>query len=154
MSTRLAIARLSPARLSTSDTGARQLGATLLEACAALALSAAAALSVLGGLRPLSCAFRVEAARSTLIDALLEARRAAYELEVSTAVETHVGQGSVVVRPPGSTRSLGDGVTLTSAPSDGDVTFRPTGLADNATVAIACDASTASVVVNQRGVIR
>lgn len=80
----------------------RQSGATLLEASAALALSAMAALAVLGGLRPLSCAFRVEAARSTLIDALLEARRAAYETEAGTAVETHVGSGTVVVQPSGS----------------------------------------------------
>lgn len=49
---------------------------------------------------------------------------------------------------------LGDGVTLTKAPSDGDVAFHATGLADNATVEIGCDASTAAVVVNQRGVIR
>jgi len=129
-------------------------GATLLETCVALALSSLAALAVLGGLRPLSCALRVEAARTTLIDALLEARRAAYEGEDTVAVAARAGDRSVVVVPPGSRRPLGDDVTLTTGPADGDIQFRSTGLADNATLAIACGAATASVVVNQRGVIR
>jgi len=129
-------------------------GATLLETCVALALSSLAALAVLGGLRPLSCALRVEAARTTLIDALLEARRAAYEGETTALIAARAGDRSVVVDPPGSQRSLGDDVTLTTGPADGDVQFRGTGLADNATLSIACGAATASVVVNQRGVIR
>ena len=41
-----------------------------------------------------------------------------------------------------------------AGPADGDVQFRGTGLADNATLSIACGTATASVVVNQRGVIR
>jgi hypothetical protein len=129
-------------------------GATLLETCAALALVAAAATSVLGGLRPLACAFEVEAARSMLIDAMLEARRLAYESESNVAVATTVGASSVRVQPSGKQRALGERVRVTAAPSDGNVTFRSTGLADNATVSIACDSSTASVIVNQRGVIR
>jgi hypothetical protein len=126
----------------------------LLEVCAATALSGAAALSMLGGLRPLSCAFRMEAARTILIDALLEARRVAYESAATAAVETSAGASLVVVRPSGGVRPLGDGVTLASVPSDGDVKFHAAGTAENATVAIACGNSTASVVVNQRGVVR
>lgn len=129
-------------------------GATLLETCAALALSSLAALAVLGGLRPLSCALRVEAARTALVDALLEARRAAYENEANVAVAAKAGDRSVVVVPPGNERLLGDDVTLSAGPADGDVQFRATGLADNATLSVACGASTASVVVNQRGVVR
>ncbi len=129
-------------------------GSTLLETCAALALSSVAAITLLGGLRPLSCAFRVQAGRAALVGALLEARRSAYEREINVLVEARVGSSIVVVDPPGAERGLGDGVTLTSAPSDGNVQFRATGLADNATLAIACSESTATVVVNQRGVIR
>jgi len=131
-----------------------QQGATLLDTCAALALASAAALAVISGARPLSCAIRVGAARTALVGALLEARRAAYASETSVIVETRAGSDEVVVNPPGSARRLGDGVLLTSVPSDGNVQFRATGLADNATVSIACDGSEASVVVNQRGVIR
>ncbi len=134
--------------------GSATHGATLLETCAALALVAAAATSVLGGLRPLACAFEVEAARSMLIDAMLEARRLAYESESNVAVATVVGASSVRVQPSGKQRSLGERVRISAAPSDGDVAFRGTGLADNATVSIACGSSTASVIVNQRGVIR
>ena len=129
-------------------------GSTLLETCAALALCSAAALAAVSGVRPLVCAARVETARSALLDALLEARRRAYTEERSVAAEVKPGTGSVVLEPPGSTRSLGDDVTITSAPADGSVDFRATGLADNATVTVACAASTASVVVNQRGVVR
>jgi len=129
-------------------------GTTVLEACAALALCAAAAVSIVEGIWPLACAVRVEAARHTLVDALLEARRTASETEASAAVELEVGASSVALRPSGASRVLGDGVAITGAPSDGDVTFRGTGLADNATVAFACGAASASVVVNQRGVIR
>lgn len=133
---------------------AAQIGMTLLESCAALALSSLAALALLGGLRPLSCAFRVEAARATLVDALLEARRSAYEGEVGAAVGVQRGDSGVTLLPAGARRSLPDGVALSSVPADEDVQFRATGLAENATVAVACGASEASVVVNQRGVIR
>ena len=132
----------------------RQRGVTLLETCAALALSSVAAIGILAGLKPLSCALRVEAGRTSLVSALLEARRAAYAHEASIVVETAAGRGDVVIRPPGSVRGLGDGVTISSAPSDGNVQFHASGLADNATLAIACSNSVARVVVNQRGVIR
>lgn len=131
-----------------------QRGATLLETCAALALSSVAALTVVSGARPLSCAVRIGAARTVLAGALLEARREAYARDTAVSVEAHVGDGEVVVDPPGSARRLGDGVSLTAVPSDGNVQFRATGLADNATLSIACERSVASVVVNQRGVIR
>jgi hypothetical protein len=127
---------------------------TLLETCAALALSSVAAAGILAGLKPLSCALRVQAGHTSLVSALLEARRAAYAKETSVVVETVAGHGDVVIRPPGAVRSLGDGVTISSAPSDRNVQFRATGLADNATLAIACSSSVATVVVNQRGVIR
>jgi hypothetical protein len=131
-----------------------QHGATLLETCAALALSSIAALTVVAGARPLTCAVRIGAARTVLAGALLEARREAYARSTTVSVEARVGDGQVVVHPPGSAHRLGDGVSLTSVPSDGNVQFRATGLADNATLSIACGRSTASVVVNQRGVIR
>ncbi|MFN2427635.1 MAG: hypothetical protein ABR587_14435 [Candidatus Binatia bacterium] len=132
----------------------RDRGATLLDTCAALALSAVAAVAVVSGMRPLSCAVRVGAARTVLVGALLEARREAYAGGATVVVEASEGDNAVVVRPPGSARPLGDGILLSAVPADGNVQFRPTGFADNATLSIACDASTASVVVNQRGVIR
>ena len=129
-------------------------GSMLLELCAALALVAAAAAALLGGLRPLACAFQIEAARSALVDAMLEARRLAYENESTVAIATAVGSNSVRVGPAGHARPLGDHTSITAGPSDGSVAFRGTGLADNATVSIACGSATASVVVNQRGVVR
>lgn len=129
-------------------------GATAMEACAALALASAATLAAMTGTRPLACALRVQAARTLLVDALLEARREAYARESTVSVRVGVGRDTVTMSWTGASRLLGDGVTLTSAPADGDVQFRASGLADNATLALACSASTASVVVNQRGVIR
>lgn len=129
-------------------------GSTLLETCAALALAATAAVAMLSGTRPLACALRVGAARTALVDALLEARREAYLRETTTSLAVTIGSGSVTLQPSGSIRDLGDGVSIRSGPSDGEVQFRATGLADNATLEIACGDSTASVVVNQRGVIR
>lgn len=129
-------------------------GATLLEACAALALASALSGVLLAGLRPLSCAVRVQAARSTLTGALLEARREAYVREGNVAVHAAAGDDALVLSWNGVRRALGDGVRVTSGPVDGSVQFRASGLADNATVTLGCSASTASVVVNQRGVIR
>lgn len=140
---------------ATTDRRKRgQHGVGMLDLCAALALSAAATGAVLSGLRPLACALRVEAARTAVIDTLLQARREAYAGETSVTVEARRGSGSVVLRPSGLERSLGPGVTLIAGPADGTVRFRSSGLADNATLTVACSGSTASVVVNQRGVIR
>lgn len=144
----------------------RQHGMTLLETVAALALASALSLALLSGLRPLSCALRVQAARQVLADALLEARRRAYAGEVTTSVKAGAGDGFVRMSWSEAPRALGDGITLSSGPADGDVQFRASGLADNATLALACTAASAasassagpaasaSVVVNQRGVIR
>lgn len=133
---------------------ARERGATLLETCAALALAASAIATVLAGLGPLSCAVKTEAARTVLRSTLLDARRAAYQGEANVVVDTPIGGSDITIRPPGSVRSLGQGVRVASGPADGSIQFRGSGLADNATVAVACGASTASVVVNQRGVVR
>lgn len=127
---------------------------TLLETCAVLALASIGAVGALAGARPLACMLRVSAARSVLVSALLGARRDAYASEASVAVEARSGDAFVTLAPPGVQRALGAGVVLTAVPADGDVLFRASGLADNATLAIACDASTSSVVVNQRGVVR
>jgi hypothetical protein len=140
----------SLARLRPSS----QAGGTLLDACAALALSSLAAATAISGARPLACAVRVGAARTVLAGALLEARQEAYAAERNVLVEARAGESAVMLQPGSRARSLGDGVRLTSVPSDGNVQFRATGLADNATIAVACGAATASVVVNQRGVIR
>lgn len=129
-------------------------GATLLESCAALALASALSGALLAGLRPLACAVRVQAARSTLMGTLLEARREAYTREGNVAVHAAAGDPALLLSWNSASRALGDGVTVTSGPADGSVQFRASGLADNATVTIGCSASTASVVVNQRGVIR
>ncbi|HEY2776040.1 MAG TPA: hypothetical protein VGK20_18510 [Candidatus Binatia bacterium] len=129
-------------------------GISLLDACAALALSSIAAVVMVRGAKPMACAIRVETARSTLIDSLLEARRSAYEMEAKAWVEARAGSSSVAVRPSGKNYSLGDGVALQSVPADGTVSFQASGLADNATLVLACTDATASVVVNQRGVIR
>jgi hypothetical protein len=133
---------------------ASQAGGTLLDACAALALSSLAAATAVSGARPLACAVRVGAARTMLAGALLEARREAYAGEQNVVVEARAGESAVTVQPGARTRSLGEGVRLRSVPSDGNVQFRATGLADNATLVVECGESTASVVVNQRGVIR
>lgn len=127
---------------------------TLLETCAVLALASIGAVGALAGAKPLACALRVSAARNVLISALFEARRQAYATETSVAVETSAGDGFVTLAPPGVQRALGAGVVLTAVPADGDVLFRASGLADNATLTLACDESRASVVVNQRGVVR
>jgi hypothetical protein len=133
---------------------ASQAGGTLLDACAALALSSLAAATAVSGARPLACAVRVGAARTALAGALLEARREAYAGEQNVVVEAHTGESAVTIQPGARARSLGGGVHLRSVPADGNVQFRASGLADNATLVVACGESTASVVVNQRGVIR
>jgi hypothetical protein len=131
-----------------------QAGGTLLDACAALALSSLAAATAMSGARPLACAVRVGAARTALVGALLEARREAYAGERLVLVEAKAGESVVTIQPGNRARPLGEGIGLTSVPADGNVQFRATGLADNATIGIACASSTASVVVNQRGVVR
>lgn len=129
-------------------------GATLIETCAALALATLAANVLVAGFRPLTCSLKVEAARGILQGALYEARRQAFLRETSVAVATPEGGSEVLVGADESRRDLGDGVRLVSVPSDGNVLFHASGLADNATVRLACDSAAASVVVNQRGVIR
>lgn len=129
-------------------------GTSLLETCAALALTSAAALGFVSGLQPLVCAARVETARSILLGALLEARRTAYASQTNSSVEAHAGDGYVVLRPSGLVRSFGEGVELATVPADGAVEFRASGLADNATLALECRGATATVIVNQRGVVR
>lgn len=134
--------------------GNSRRGSTLLETTAALTLASTAAMATLSGLAPLACSVKVEAARRTLAGAMLTARRAAYAGASEVVVEAAAGASEVVVRPPGRTLPLGNGVTLTSVPADGDVAFHASGLADNATVRVSCGQATASVVVNQRGVVR
>lgn len=152
---------LRPGRLPDDTVGMesprrrhREQGATLLETCAALALASALSLALMAGLKPLACAVHVHAARETLTDALLEARRRAYATETTAVLKAKAGDGFVTTSWSGTPRPLGEGVTLASGPADGDVQFRASGLADNATLSLACSTSTASVVVNQRGVIR
>lgn len=135
-------------------TGAGQRGTSLLETCAALALAAAAAAALVSGVHPLSCALRVDAGRNVLIGAMLEARREAYAAGITTTVEASEGGDRVTLQPSGRIQSLGEGVTLVSVPADGNVQFRAAGLADNATLVVACGDAEAKVVVNQRGVIR
>jgi Tfp pilus assembly protein FimT len=129
-------------------------GASLLEAVVAMNIAATAMLAAATGLGPLLEATRLEAARSVVVEALREARRTAYATGEPAAVAVAVGSGAVVVLPGARTRELGRGVTIASAPSDGRVDFFATGLADNATVVLTSGNATASVVVNQRGVIR
>lgn len=88
------------------------------------------------------------------MDTLLEARRRAYLQETTTSLKAKAGDGFVRMSWSDVPRTLGDGITLASGPADGDVQFRASGLADNATLSLACSASSVSVVVNQRGVIR
>jgi hypothetical protein len=140
----------------TLPPGARDgdAGFALLDTCMALALTSLAALLLLSGLRPLACAASVEAARSTVVNALLEARRSAYAAERTVALEARRDGTEVVLQPGGKRRALGTGVRLSAAPADGDVEFRASGLSDNATLTVACGEAMASVVVNQRGVVR
>ena len=129
-------------------------GTTLLETAAALALAGIAAATALAGLKPLACAFEVEAARSSLVGALVEARRLAYATQSNVSLEAHAGDAEARLQPVGHLRGLARDVHFLSTPADGDVQFRASGLAENATLVIGCGDSTASVVVNQRGVIR
>lgn len=141
-------------RMSPRASSDPERGVSLLESCAALGLASALSLALLAGLRPLSCAFGVEAARETVVDALLEARRRAYATEAAASLKARPGDGFVRMSWSAVPRELGDGVTLASAPADGDVQFRGSGLADNATLTLTCSRSSATVVVNQRGVVR
>ena len=129
-------------------------GASLIEMAMATALAGLLATAGVAALRPLSSAASLEAARLTLIDALIEARRRAYETEAAASVFVSVGSGSLRVEPDGGSRSLGAGVSITSAPADSSIQFRASGLADNATVRLAAGGAAAVVVVNQRGMIR
>ena len=129
-------------------------GASILEACASLALAGAVAATAVSGLRGLDCGLRVEAARSSLVSFLAEARRTAYAGEVEAGLAVDQGRGGFLLEPSGRRRDLPGGVRVVAAPADGRVSFHASGLADNATIGLGCGASVASVVVNQRGVIR
>ncbi|HYB98574.1 MAG TPA: hypothetical protein VEC57_05505 [Candidatus Limnocylindrales bacterium] len=129
-------------------------GATMLELTMAMAVAGLLAALTAAGVRPLAASVAVEASRMAVLDALTEARRRAYERESNVQVELAAGSGSVVLQPGARKRRLADGVAITAAPADGTIEFRASGLADNATVTLAAGAATATVVVNQRGVVR
>lgn len=147
-------AAASPRRTPATPGREGTLGATLLELAAAMSLGGLAAVAVLAGLRPLTDAARANAARAVLVEAMIEARRLAYRSEEPAAVSVPIGAVAVRILPSGRRFELGRGVTVVAAPSDEAVEFRASGLADNATVTVAAGRSTASVVVNQRGIVR
>ncbi len=124
-----------------------------------MAIVAVASVSAIGGMRSLARDAGLESARRILVDALLEARRIAYVSADGASLVVEPGSSSVsIVTAAGTSRSvkLPAGAVVTSAPADGDVSFRASGLADNATIrlAIGATASEVAVVVNQRGVVR
>ncbi len=135
-------------------------GFSLLETLAALAISAMVAAAALSGLNSLAANSHLNAARSTVVQALIDARlQAASRAET---VELAIGSRSLGPARAGGGAVLSAEVRLPAgtyvarAPARGRVRFFATGLADNATVVVAASGSAgeASVVVNQRGMIR
>ena len=89
---------------------------------------------------------------------MLEARRLAYRSDTDAAVAL-VDAHTLELRSPdrdATSIRLPRGVSVVGAPSDGDVRFRASGLADNATLVLRSHRSVqeARIVVNQRGMVR
>jgi len=101
----------------------------------------------------------VETARLRTLRTLLRARRAAYGAEGTAEVAVAAGADALTLRnPDGSTLriELPPDTHVAHAAASGRVRFFGTGLADNATIVLATldDAQQASVIVNQRGLLR
>jgi prepilin-type N-terminal cleavage/methylation domain-containing protein len=133
-------------------------GFTLLELVAGMAVAAIATASVAAGAGALARRVELSASRRSLVSALLDARRQAYLSREAVEVAVHSGDRELRVRAGADEDviPLDHSVYVARAPSSGHVRFFGSGLADNATVELAVPGSEAhaSVVVNQRGMIR
>jgi len=129
-------------------------GFSLLELVITLAMAGLIVGAGVAGAAALADSLSVEAARRVVIDALLEARRRAYLQESLISVRTPVAASFVEIAPPPRHIDLPAGVAITKAPADAAVDFRASGLADNATVQLGRGSASATIVVNQRGMVR
>lgn len=143
----------------TRDSQAPSAGATLLELVVVLAVATVATAAVGGAFHALARGAALRAARLSLSQALLAARRAAYLDQATAEARVVVDAREVVVaragRPPES-HPLPVPVAIAGAPARGAVRFFASGLADNATVALTAGdtGEQLEVVVNQRGRVR
>lgn len=134
-------------------------GYSLLELVSVLAIASIVALTLSTALRSLDRAARLESARVSVALAALASRRRAYSDNRSVRLETRSGATVLTAHTqtgPPMTFPLPNGTHLASGPAHGAVSFRPTGYADNATIHVAVAGSDrrASVVINQRGLVR
>lgn len=129
-------------------------GFSLLESIVALALAGLTGAAAVAGAAALADSLRVETARRLVIDALLEGRRLAYLGETPVTVRVAVAASFVEIVPARRRVELPGGVVILDAPADAGIDFRASGLADNATVVLANQRDRATIVVNQRGMVR
>jgi len=134
-------------------------GLTLLEVLFALAVVSIAAGVAGSALRGLSRTTALETARLRTLTALLQARRRAYGREATCEVAAATGAVALTVRnPDGSTATVGlpPDTHVTHSVASGRVRFFASGLAENATIIVGTrdDTEQASVIVNQRGLVR
>lgn len=134
-------------------------GSSLLELVFTLAVTSAAAGIAGSTISGLAGASYIQTARLRTLTTLLEARRRAYGNEATVQVDVASGAGSLTVHDPDGTSeevALPPGVVVTGAPTTGRVRFFASSLADNATIVLGDTAGTgtASIVVNQRGLLR
>jgi type II secretory pathway pseudopilin PulG len=131
----------------------------MLEILSVLAIVSITAGVAGGATRGLARATAVQTARMHTMTALLHARRGAYAGETTCEVSAASGAAVLTVRnADGSTVSvpLPPETHVTRSLASGRVRFFGTGLAENATIVLGTrdDTQQATVVVNQRGLVR
>ncbi|MEE8312111.1 MAG: prepilin-type N-terminal cleavage/methylation domain-containing protein [Candidatus Binatia bacterium] len=133
-------------------------GFSILELVAAIAVSAIVATSVVAGARAAGDAARLESARLITALAALASRRAAYTTERVVRLEALPGTTTLTATVQDTdvrAFELPTGTYVAAATSGGRVRFHPGGHATNATITLAGSSTgTATVVINQRGLIR
>jgi type II secretory pathway pseudopilin PulG len=134
-------------------------GLALLEVLFVLAVTSIAASAAGGALRGLSRTTELETARLRTLTTLLDARRRAYGEEATCEVAAATGASTLTLRASdGSVQNvaLPPDTHVTHSVASGRVRFFATGLAENATIVVGTrdDAEQASVIVNQRGLVR
>jgi hypothetical protein len=125
----------------------------------ALTVTAIAAGMAGSGIDRLARATAVESARLRTLAALLDARRRAYADEATVQVDIPLGGTTLTIRNPDAQAvaiALPAGTLVEHSAASGKVRFYGTSLADNATITLADSSGSgrATIVVNQRGLIR